>query len=143
MIYALEGPDLSDADRHAFIDAISDSNAALVAEFADRGVVCHVMDAGDSGAYSCIWCGRPVQPSRSNQPGRAKEPWHFDHKRGHGGKCSAPEDLPSQGCYIQLGREDEERFARQQCKCIAQDGRTYCHHATNPGEGESQCTTRR
>ena len=139
MIYALDGPDVSETDRRALREAISDSDAALVAGFADRGLVVHVMDATDARAYSCIWCGRPVRPSRANQPGRAREPWHFDHERGHGGRCSAPEDLPSQGCYIQLGREDEERFGRRHCKCIAEPGRTYCHHATSPGDGGASC----
>jgi len=141
MIYALTSSEVPGADRQVLVDAISEWNASVLEDFARRGVTRHVMDASGSEKYYCFWCAGRVKRSRSNNPGRAARPWHFDHMSNPGGECQGQNSPPNQGCYIQLGHEDESQFRRQMCKCISDNGQTYCHHAANPGAGETACTS--
>jgi hypothetical protein len=138
MIYALVREQVSEADRQILVAAVKQSIASVLAQYASQGDIRHVMDASDSEEYYCMWCYLPVKPRRSNNPGLAAEPWHFDHVRNPGGACQGQNSPPNQGCYIQLGHEDEPQFGRAQCKCIS-EGRTYCHHAASPVVGETPC----
>ena len=142
MIYALASSEVPEADRQALVDAISEWNASVLEDFARQGVIHHVMDASRSEKHYCFWCAGRVTLSKSNNPGDAAMPWHFDHWRNPDGECQGQNSPPNQGCYIQLGHEDESQFIRQMCKGISDNGQTYCHHAANPGVGETACTSR-
>jgi hypothetical protein len=139
VIYALVGPHVPEDDRRRIEEAIAHWDASVLDEYARSGLVRHALDGARREPYFCIWCNGSVSWSRSNNPGSAARPWHFDHRSNPDGACQGQNSPPNQGCYIQLGHEDEEQFTRRMCKCIAEDGRSYCHHAVDPGVEGGRC----
>jgi hypothetical protein len=143
MIYALVGASASVADRETILQALAAQNAAVLAQYAAQGIICHIMDIVAHQHYRCIWCLDPVSPSRRNGPRgyQVAAPWYFMHTTNN--QCIGYQNQVGtglyvnpqyQGCYVQMGCEQAPQRSRQECQCIL-GGQTYCHHAPNPGPG--------
>lgn len=143
MIYALVQLNVSVYDRERIAQAINAFNAVILAQNVHQGTICHIMDMGDHKTYYCIWCYDRVSPSRRNGPrgSQVVEAWHFMHTTnnnciGSQMQIGANDYLNPRlhGCYVQMGCEHAPQRTRQECQCIF-GGQTYCHHASNPGQG--------
>jgi hypothetical protein len=143
MIYALVGSSASVADREAIAKAILTPDSIVLAQYAGRGTITHIMDITRHQTYFCIWCLDEVSPSSRNGPRgyQVANPWYFMHTTNNqcigyqnqigGGTYLNPR---FQGCYVQMGCEQAPQRNRRDCQCIS-GGTTYCHHAQNPGTG--------
>ena len=146
MIYAMLSSTIARNVRENIARAILAHQDVL--PFVQQGFIVHIMDAQADQPYYCVYCQSEVRRSKCSPPegpeGRhAANHWHFRHKPRHKtedrclrtdfGLGSGLINPKGQGCYIQLGHEnnaDNQPTDRHRTRCqTIEQGRSYCHLA--------------
>ncbi len=150
MIYALTSCETPPEDRTRIAKAIDERDDRVLRRYARKGVVIHIMDRNEQNSprpvVYCIYCLDPINSTHYRGPKglEVEASWHYEHREDHGciGKVRRVPLLhplyrknpANHGCYVEMGCELNQDDTpgdhyRSRCKTI-QDGRTYCHLAT-------------
>ncbi len=136
MIYALLNRNTRPEDRERIAHAIQDRRADDLRQYADNGIITHIMDIQSNDSFYCIHCLDELYASRRNPPAgqRAAHCWHFMHRtnnqcinRPHNVDNGTYINPPRHGCYIQLGCL--ETHPHTSCELRRRSQSSYCHYA--------------